>query len=57
VQPTPVPTAEKALEFFRHPEILHVPSEAVPVDHMTLQGVFEGAIVAEVHPRHEVREG
>ena len=24
---------------------------------MTLQGVFEGAGVAEVHPRHEVREG
>ena len=57
VQPAPVPTAEKALEFFRHPEILHVPREAVPEYHMTLQCVFEGAIVAEVHPRHEVGEG
>ena len=53
----PVPTSEEPFQFFRHSEIFHISRQAVPPDHMTLQGVFEGASVAEVHPRHEVREG
>jgi hypothetical protein len=57
LQPAPVPTSEKPFEFFRHSEIFDVSREAVPADRVTLQGVFERAIVAEVHPRHEVREG